>query len=382
MDFFDSLRGFGGFSGAANDVRRVDCLKKITVLEIATVFTGSFLGAGFLSGQELLQFFGVFGGYGLAGMVLSIAAFCFFSLLVMDIAKRTGRTEFDRIIVHRDIPWLRAAVSGVFLFFLFDVMVAMIAGAGALLEQVFGLPAIAGNAVITALVLAVALTGAAGMLASFNIVVPLLVLAAAAISLAAPFRLPAAPMEAHAFASGNPLLGNWFFSALSFISYNMMAAISILVPLTGGMEDKKTIHKGMTAGAVLLTLIFVCILLPMVLFREAVGAAELPMLELAYRVAPALGVVYAVLLLGGMFTAALSSLYAITTRVQQKTGGKLISKRFVTLLCVLSFIGSIFGFKNVVSFVYPICGYIGFFALAGILVHHFSLQKAPSVPEG
>ena len=101
-------------------------MKKISVLEIATVFTGSFLGAGFLSGQELLQFFGVFGGYGLAGMVLAIAAFCLFSLLVMDIAKRTGKTEFDRIIVPWELPWLRGIVSGVFLFFLFDVMVAML----------------------------------------------------------------------------------------------------------------------------------------------------------------------------------------------------------------------------------------------------------------
>lgn len=357
-------------------------MKKISVLEIATVFTGSFLGAGFLSGQELLQFFGVFGGYGLIGMVLAIAAFLLFSLLVMGIAKRTGRVEFDHIIVHRDIPWLRAAVSGVFLFFLFDVMVAMTAGAGALLEQVFGLPAVAGNAVVTALVLAVALTGASGMLASFNIVVPLLVAAAILIGVAAPLRLPAASIEAHAFAAGNPLLGNWFFSAVSFISYNMMAAISILVPLTEGMEDEKTIHKGLAAGAVLLTLIFVCILLPMILFRDAVGAAELPMLELAYRVAPVLGIVYAVLLLGGMFTAALSSLFAITTRVQQKTGGALISKRFITLLCVLSFVGSIFGFKNVVSFVYPICGYIGFFALVGILLHYFSLKKEQPADKG
>ena len=352
------------------------CLKKISVLEIATVFTGSFLGAGFLSGQELLQFFGVFGGYGLAGMVLAIAAFCLFSLLVMDIAKRTGKTEFDRIIVPWELPWLRGIVSGVFLFFLFDVMVAMIAGAGALLEQVFGLPAIAGNAAITLLVLAVALTGAAGMLASFNIVVPLLVVAAIVIGAGACLRLPMGPIEARPFASGNPLLGNWFFSALSFISYNMMAAVYILVPLTEGMEEKRTIHKGLAAGAVLLTLIFVCILLPMILFHALVGAAELPMLSLAYSLTPVLGLIYAVLLFAGMFTAALSSLFAITTRVQQRTGGALISRRFISLLCALAFVGSIFGFKNVVSFVYPICGYIGFFALAGILLHFFLLRRS------
>lgn len=84
------------------------------------------------------------------------------------------------------------------------------------------------------------------------------------------------------------------------------------------------------------------------------------MLSLAYSLTPVLGLIYAVLLFAGMFTAALSSLFAITTRVQQRTGGALISRRFISLLCALAFVGSIFGFKNVVSFVYPICGYIGF----------------------
>ena len=45
-------------------------MKPISARQIAVVFTGSFLGAGFLSGQELLQFFGVFGGFGLVGMAL------------------------------------------------------------------------------------------------------------------------------------------------------------------------------------------------------------------------------------------------------------------------------------------------------------------------
>lgn len=352
-------------------------MKRITPLEVATVFTGSFLGAGFLSGQELLQFFGVFGGYGIVGMVLAIAAFVFFSLLVLNIAKKTGRTEFDRVILQPELPWLRAFLSGVFLFFLFDVMVAMIAGAGALLEQVFSLPAVVGNALIAVLVLVVALTGAAGMVAAFNIVVPLLVVAALVIALAAPFRLPVEAVTATPFSDGNPLLGNWFFSALSFISYNMMAAVTILVPLSTGMEEK-TVRRGLALGAGLLTLIFAGILLPMLLFRDAVGGAELPMLELAYRVAPALGLVYAVLLLAGMFTAALSSLFAVVTRLQLWAGGRLATRRTTVALCVLSFLGSIFGFKNVVSFVYPICGYIGFLALAGILHHALVLRKKVS----
>lgn len=353
-------------------------MKKITPLEIATVFTGSFLGAGFLSGQELLQFFGVFGGYGLAGMVLSIVAFCFFGLLVLRIAKRTGHTEFDRIIVYKDIPWLRSAVSGIFIFFLFDVMVAMIAGAGSMFQQVLGLPAALGGALMAVLVLVVALTGAAGMLAAFNVVVPLLMVAAVVISVGAFFVLPAQPIQAHPFSPGNPLLGNWVCSAISYISYNMVAAISILVPLTAGIEDERTIHRGLGLGAVLLTLIFVFILLPMILYSDLVGGADLPMLELARKVSQIGGIVYGVLLFGGMFTSALSGLFAITSRIQQKVP-TLSLKRFIPALTALAFVCSLFGFKNMVAIVYPICGYIGFFALAGVFFHYLFLmrQKTP-----
>ena len=347
-------------------------MKRITPVEIATVFTGSFLGAGFLSGQELLQFFGAFGGFGLAGMALAISAFVLFSLLIIRIARQTGRTEFDRVIIGPELPWLRYFVSGVFLFFLFDVAVAMLAGAGTLLEEVFGLPFLAGSALTALLVLGVALTGTAGMLASFNIIVPLLVATALIVSIAAALRLPAAPVQARPFSDGNPLLGNWLCSALSFISYNMMAAVSILVPLSVSMEEKHTIRRGLALGTVLLTLIFAGILLPMILFREEVGKAQLPMLELAFHISRPLGLLYAVLLQAGMFTAALSSTFAITARAVP-AGRSAI--KLTVCLCALAFAGSLFGFKNMVSFVYPICGYIGFLALGGILHHAHALSR-------
>ncbi len=348
--------------------------KNITPVQIAVVFTGSFLGAGFLSGQELLQFFGRFGAWGIAGMAAAIAAFSVFSLLVLRIAKRTGRLEFDRIIVCGDHPWLRGFFSAVFLVFLFGCMMGMIAGAGALLRQVFGLPALAGDLLLTGAVFLVAVAGAAGVLTAFSVVVPLLVAAALAIGLLAFGTLPADPMFALPLRSGNPLLGSWFFSALSFISYNMMAAITILVPLSREMEDERAIRRGLAAGAGLLSVISAFILLPMIFFRSLAAGAELPMLALASRIFPVLGVVYALLLLCGMFTAALSSLFGITSRLEAKLGGRL-SRRFVALLCAAAFAGSIFGFKNVVSYLYPVCGYVGFFALLGVLLHARALRQ-------
>ncbi len=93
--------------------------KHITPVQLAMLYTGSFLGAGFLSGQELLQFFGQFGLWGLAGMVLTIAAFGVFSWMSLSIAKRTGHLEFDKIILRQDNKPLRLFFSAVFLLFLF-----------------------------------------------------------------------------------------------------------------------------------------------------------------------------------------------------------------------------------------------------------------------
>ena len=45
--------------------------QKIGTLRLALTFAGCFLGAGYVSGQELWQYFGAFGARGLLGLVLA-----------------------------------------------------------------------------------------------------------------------------------------------------------------------------------------------------------------------------------------------------------------------------------------------------------------------
>ena len=44
--------------------------QKIGTLRLALTFAGCFLGAGYVSGQELWQYFGAFGARGLLGVVM------------------------------------------------------------------------------------------------------------------------------------------------------------------------------------------------------------------------------------------------------------------------------------------------------------------------
>ena len=48
-------------------------MKKINSLSLCLTFAGCFLGAGYVSGQELWQFFGAYGIGGIAGFIVAIA---------------------------------------------------------------------------------------------------------------------------------------------------------------------------------------------------------------------------------------------------------------------------------------------------------------------
>lgn len=350
-------------------------MKRITTRQIAMTFAGSFLGAGFLSGQEILQFFGQFGLYGIIGMFLAVAAFWYFGLIVLRISKRTGITDFDRILIPMDSKVLRGIVGGVSLFFLFGVMVAMIAGAGSLLNQIFGIPVIVGNVILTVLSLIVTLLGASGLVAMFEMLVPLLLATALVISVWAGFTLPSQGINAVPFSTGNPLLGNWFFAAASFIAYNMIGAIAIIVPLAPGVEDERSINKGMALGSLAQTVVFACILIPIILFRDVANANDLPTLALATMLWKPLGLFYSLLLFGGMFCSTVASLFAITERVPSV--GRLSTRGLIVVLSVLAFVGSLFGFKELVSVLYPICGYVGVFGLVCLVYHYHLLKKKP-----
>ena len=85
--------------------------RKIGALRLGLTFAGCFLGAGYVSGQELWQYFGAFGTHGLLGLVLAIALLGGTGVLLLRLSARTGIEAMDALIVRADIPWLRTLVG-------------------------------------------------------------------------------------------------------------------------------------------------------------------------------------------------------------------------------------------------------------------------------
>ena len=345
-------------------------MKKINSLKLMFTFAGCFLGAGYVSGQELWQFFGSFGKYGFVGIFLSVVILVIFGVLLIRTAQLKNVTEMDKVVISSDSKILRGIFSFLEIFFLFGIYVVMTAGGGALLNQLFGIPSYIGNFAFAAIVTAVALIGMQGMVAAFSVTVPLMVIMSLVIFV---FNASHGELQSISFdkvTNDNPLIVNWFISAVVFASYNLFASIGILTPLGREIKKKQTLFTGLICGGVMLLLIACCILLSLASDTDCVNA-ELPMLARATATGKWFGYIFAFLLFGGMFGTSVSSVFAVTEYVKSKNNN---SKKYGTItvfiISALSCAGSLLGFNSLIGIVYPLCGYLGFIGMVLIAVNY------------
>ena len=75
-------------------------MKKIGVMTLGLTYAGCFLGAGFVSGQEIWQFFGAFGIYGVLGLVLTFLLHFLFGVILI---KKRGYLSLSNAVslIHR-----------------------------------------------------------------------------------------------------------------------------------------------------------------------------------------------------------------------------------------------------------------------------------------
>lgn len=309
--------------------------RKIGALRLGLTFAGCFLGAGYVSGQELWQYFGAFGTHGLLGLVLAIALLGGTGVLLLRLSARTGIEAMDALIVRADIPWLRTLVG-----------------------------------VLTA----AAYFGVGGMVTVFTVAVPWMIVAALII---AGIRIHHTGLTAAAFAGGstNPMLGSWVTSAVNYAAYNFFATVGILAPMTQHLKSRSTAGWGTLLGCVLLLAVALGVLCALATSPESI-AAPLPMLDLACRLGAA-GIVYAVLLFFGMFGTSVSSLVAVLTYTGQKSAWLSAHRTLVLLvLTAAAFAGSLFGFGDLIGTVYPVYGYLGMAAMLLVTEHAIHARRA------
>lgn len=349
-------------------------MKKIGTFRLALAFGGCFLGAGYVSGQEMWQFFGQYGKIGILGLLLAIVLLCIVGAVTLMLTRLLGRTETDILIIGSDYPALRWTVFGLEAAFLFCVCIIMAAGVGALCDEVFGIPVWLGCLTFTVIVTVISLFGFSGMVTAFSAIVPVLVVAAVAFGVRVLLRGELSPEITHEISTTNPLLRFWPLAAFLFMCYNVFGSIAILAPLGPFVRDDRTVTRGMIGGGILLLLVGLSVMICV----NAAGTqdTELPMLTMALEISKPVGWIYGLLLLIAMFGTCLSCLVAFVRTICDNFHFAAKHSRAVYFICaVVIFFGSLFGFGDLIGVVYPLFGYCSSVFIVLLVIHYCRVKR-------
>ena len=333
--------------------------------KIAATYIGTVVGAGFASGQEILQFFAVFGNRGIIGLILVTVLFMIFGFIIMELGYRLKSESHLKIIKYSGGKYIGTLMDYIITFFLFGALTAMLAGSGAMLAQQFGISGVWGNLIMAVATAATVLTGIGGVVNSISFIVPVLLASALGVSIGSVFIKPPSVEGMQIAAAAGGLMRNWLWAAILYTSYNIILAIAVLGPLGSGAASRKAIRGGAVIGGLGLGISAAAIYFALMGNLKALDSIEIPMAFIAGQISRTAQIAYALVLMLEIYTTAVGSLYGFAARIAGADGRH-------AALCVLgttllAFAASRLGFSNLIRYVYPVAGYAGLTILVSLL---------------
>lgn len=334
-----------------------------SVFQIASAYIGTVVGAGFASGQEVLQFFDAYGLAGLWGILISSALFFFIGYSILMLGRKLQAQSHVQIVRFTNGRILGSFIDIIITVFLFGGLSAMIAGAGAIFKEQFSVAPIWGTIVMALVTLLTVVTGTRGVINAISYVVPFLIVSVLFISISSLVKNPVTVQEIETASDLPGATPNWLLSAVNYASYNIVISIGVLTPMGAYTQNKKKLLAGALLGAAGLVVGLVAIYFTILTNICVASAKELPMMEAAGRISGPLRLAFAVVLFAEVYTTAVGNLYSLSQRISPRIPKRL----FIAIAACLALLAGQLGFSNMVRFLYPAVGYGGMAFFAGIV---------------
>lgn len=334
-----------------------------TWIKVGFIYIGTVIGAGFASGREIIEFFGVYGEKGILGMIIAGILFSVMgSVLLVKIYDRKI-DNFNELVENLFGNKLGFIIDTIVVISLYTGFSIMLSGSGAIFKEELGLSFNLGVIIMMFLCFIVFLFSLKGLSFINSILVPLLIIGIVFTSFYLNSR------EGYNFSNieGASLTakGNFITSSFLYFGSNSLIIIVIFSSLLPIIEDRKTAILGGILGGVILSILGISILTSMLIYYNEVHMLEIPMLRICNYIGVGYRKLYAIILWVAMFTTALANGFGFMNRIS-KEKNKILT---MLLFCILAFPLAKLGFANLVGTIYPVFGLIGFCMMICILLY-------------
>ena len=357
--------------------QKARAVRPVAVIKFAGAVIATLIGSGFASGQEAMQFFAAYGTLGIVGCVIAIVLFAVMSGVLLDYGfKHKGADDFSafRTFCGR---YLGTFMEWFTILFCFLVGIIMVSGAGATLNQYFGVPQIVGSGLMALLVLVSALFGLrriVDILGSIGPVTIVFLIALAAYALATHAGGLAEADAAVAAAGDSVVYGvgsgaSWFaLGAFMYVAYNILAGVPFMSEMGTEADSRKEAIVGGALGGAALGVCALLLNLALLSMYGEVSAYEVPVLYLAQQVSPIVGLLFAIVLLAEIYNTAVPMVWTVANQFVDEKQDKRKYQFLIALLCAIIFMGGQLPFGMLVNLIYPFVGYFGALFIVVVIV--------------
>lgn len=338
-------------------------LKQIKLsLQIGAVFIGTVVGAGFASGQEIMQFFTCFGRIGMVTIVLSGILFYIMASAV------TRAAAHHKAYNYRDMVY---SVAGSRIGLVYDILITaflfvgtsiMFSGSGALFQESLNFPRAWGISVMALLTLVIILQSLTGILRVNSIIVPMLF---AVITVVLAVTIMTGDMSS----MGPKLEANYrgsFVKALVYFlfycCYNTFLSIGVLAAIPEKVKNRGAIRNGIFLGAMGLMLLSLMLNISLTLKSPQVFGFSIPMNYITSGFGKAVRSIVTLCIWCEIFSTAVSDTFSIAKRLSRNRYVTYNQACLITVFCCLPL--AFMEFRALISFFYPLFGALSMLIMA------------------
>ena len=332
------------------------------VWQVASVYVGTVVGAGFATGKEIVEFFSQFGLLGLLEIIIAGYLFIYFGNKMMLSSLKSNSQDYfayNRWLFGRRFSPI---LNILFFTMLLGVTAVMLAGSGEVIFEQFHMQKWIGMVITSVFAIIVMLWGIKGLSLVNMFVVPSMIffnIILVIMAVRSGFdldKLLYIPYHDHLWLA--------IVMPISYVAFNLTLSQAVFLPLAREIKNPAIIRKGAVLGGALLTLILLLSHISLTIFQDAQSFA-IPTAAVMKSVAPFLHGFYLMIILGEIFSSIIGNAFGIEQQLKPKLKWQSIA--IYISLFVICFAIARFEYAPLLTFLYPIFGYLSILFLVILL---------------
>ena len=329
-----------------------------TALKLGGAFMGTCIGSGFATGSECLSFFITYGIKGAIGaLIISFVIYFLFTRELFNKGQELSEEQCTSLFTYyfgktvgSILDWFCAILVG-------GCYLIMLSGAGTTLHQYFGIPVVAGSAIMAAAAIVTVwfglrkLTSVIGFISPFMAALTIIIGAMALFK--ADFSVTASTLEQLHLSKAAP---TWWIAGILYPCFCMLTLTPALPSMGATAPNKKTTTFAAAFGVTFFHTALAVVVMAIFGNLAVVGTSQVPNLELAGLFSPAVRTLFMVVIVMAIYTTACPMAWGFCGKIAKDEK----STKYRVCILALTIVGMVcsylFPLSTLINFMYGISG--------------------------